>query len=372
MKRLLVLIITLIIILSSTMINPTEISASDDFYKQKEDKGVKSCKTYTYKSKFQWGNFNLTYKESSWFVDESMKITILKDTPVYVLTIKTSMKNGMEHHEPVKGKQIRTAKKGTEYILQHGEGLTSRNSNFVVLNDVVYYLVSPTYFYKDPNASGDYLLMKVDPKKIKEEKISQQLLTKLRCAEKDYEARQDKLYTQGSKIIKQIINPKMSEFEQVKSIAEYVASISKNDTTTKYKDIPTTSFRKEGVLQKGVAVSTGYAEAMAFLLDIAGIRNEIVQGEAYGWSYYHWNAVMVDGKWYYLDVAYLDSILEYNEFSMMYDSLLIKNPYKFFLVSDQYMSSDYKKYWFQYITDNKYDDYFKEQYEIDLITNEGS
>ncbi len=36
------------------------------------------------------------------------------------------------------------------------------------------------------------------------------------------------------------------------------------------------------------------------------------------------------------------------------------NPYKFFLVSHQFISNDYKKHWFPYVTDTKYDDYFKE------------
>ncbi|MEO4052297.1 transglutaminase domain-containing protein [Solibacillus sp. CAU 1738] len=371
MKKLLVLITTVIIILSSLLITPAEISASD--FKQKEEKGVNSCKPYTYKSKFKWGNLNLTH-ETGGFDDESLKITILKDTPVYVLTYKKSMKNGMEYHEAVKGNQVSIAKKGNEYLLSHGYGLTSRYSNVVVLNDGLYYKDSPSYFYKDPKGSQNYHLIKVDPKKIKEEHFTQQLVTKLDCARKDYEARQDKLYAQGSKIIKQIINPKMTEFEQVKAIADYVASISEFDTTTGYKNIPHTSFSKEGVLQKGVAVSQGFADATAFLLDIAGIRNKEVRGEAYGWSHYYWNAVKVDGKWYHLDVTYLNKVLEFNDYiiNANYESLLLENPYKFFLVSDQYISNDYKKHWFPYITDTKYDDYFNEQYGVDLSTNEES
>lgn len=371
MKKLLVLITTVIIILSSMMITPAEISASD--FKQKEEKGVNSCKPYTYKSKFTWGNLNLTYKDSG-LDEDSLKITILKDTPVYILTWKSSKKNGMEHYEPVIGKQVTTAKKGNEYLLHNGYGLNSRYSNVVVLNDGLYYRDSPTYFYKNSKGSQNYHLMKVDPKKIKEETITQQLVTKLECAAKDYEARQDKFYKQGSKIIKQIINPKMTEFEQVKAIADYVASIAEFDTTTGYNNIPHTSFSKEGVLQKGVAVSQGFADAMAFLLDIAGIRNEKVRGEAYGWSHYYWNAVKVDGKWYHLDVTYLNKVLEFNEhiINANYESLLMENPYKFFLVSDKYISNDYKKHWFPYKTDTKFEDYFKDQYGEDLSANEES
>ena len=64
-----------------------------------------------------------------------------------------------------------------------------------------------------------------------------------------------------------------------------------------------------GALALGRATCGGYAAAMKLLCDLAGVRSTVVRGEASarGEPEMHiWNAVALDGVWYYTDVTWDD------------------------------------------------------------------
>ncbi len=67
------------------------------------------------------------------------------------------------------------------------------------------------------------------------------------------------------------------------------------------------AYQAYNVLIKGKAVCKGYAEAMLELMRCAGIRCEIVTGEAPSEGRHAWNRVFVDGEPYYVDVTWYDN-----------------------------------------------------------------
>lgn len=67
-----------------------------------------------------------------------------------------------------------------------------------------------------------------------------------------------------------------------------------------------------GAIIEGRASCEGYSKAAKYLMDKAGVTNAVVSGNATnstGESTKHmWNAVMINGKWYYLDCTWDDPI----------------------------------------------------------------
>lgn len=65
-----------------------------------------------------------------------------------------------------------------------------------------------------------------------------------------------------------------------------------------------------GVLVEGVGQCEGYAAAMAFLCNEAGIPNYMVTGFDANGSTHAWNKVILDGEWYNVDCTWDDPILK--------------------------------------------------------------
>ena len=65
-----------------------------------------------------------------------------------------------------------------------------------------------------------------------------------------------------------------------------------------------------GVLVEGVGQCEGYAAAMAFLCDKAGIPNYTVTGSNADGASHAWNKVILDGEWYNVDCTWDDPILK--------------------------------------------------------------
>lgn len=65
-----------------------------------------------------------------------------------------------------------------------------------------------------------------------------------------------------------------------------------------------------GVLVDGVGQCEGYAAAMAFLCDEAGIPNYMVTGRNADGATHAWNKVILDGEWYNIDCTWDDPILK--------------------------------------------------------------
>ena len=73
--------------------------------------------------------------------------------------------------------------------------------------------------------------------------------------------------------------------------------------------VPAASYNPRGLWEDHYMVGQGYAETLDIMLRFMGIPTRVVKGEAYyntGWSNHAWNQVKIEGKWYYLDVAWDD------------------------------------------------------------------
>lgn len=65
------------------------------------------------------------------------------------------------------------------------------------------------------------------------------------------------------------------------------------------------SFTCYGALVKGKSICQGYTDAMSYLLSCVGVENTEISGTSQGVNHI-WNAVKIDGDWYYLDATWDD------------------------------------------------------------------
>lgn len=144
-------------------------------------------------------------------------------------------------------------------------------------------------------------------------------------------------YTQGEydyvisevkRIVKEIINDRMSEVQKVKAINKYVCEHANYRAVPFFDTTPmglSYDFDAIGILKDGFGVCNAYVNLTGLLLTEAGIESHSVTGKAMGApdNNHGWNLVKVDGKYYHLDTTWND-----------YDG-----PDKYFLVSDSYMKT---------------------------------
>lgn len=100
-----------------------------------------------------------------------------------------------------------------------------------------------------------------------------------------------------------------NDFEKVFQLHNYLV---KNNTydyrvinSPGFEDVGT--YTAYGALVRGKSVCEGYAMAYKYLLNAVGIECEIITGVANGGGH-AWNAVKLDGNWYYVDTTWDDPI----------------------------------------------------------------
>ncbi len=109
-------------------------------------------------------------------------------------------------------------------------------------------------------------------------------------------------------IVEKVIKPGMTDLEKELALHDYLVFNTKYDYENYLKDtVPEESHQPYGVLVNKVAVCDGFARTMQILLDIVGIENEFVHGDADGekaWIGHAWNMVKIDGEYFHLDVTF--------------------------------------------------------------------
>lgn len=106
-----------------------------------------------------------------------------------------------------------------------------------------------------------------------------------------------------------------SDYDKVYAAHEYIRSqVSYNNNTTYLKH---TAY---GALVNGEAVCEGYAKAYKLLLNAMGIECDVVIN-----SVHAWNVVLLDGKWYMVDVTNDDTTGSKNYFLLGQDVLMSDN-----------------------------------------------
>ncbi|MBK3493294.1 DUF5050 domain-containing protein [Viridibacillus sp. YIM B01967] len=136
------------------------------------------------------------------------------------------------------------------------------------------------------------------------------------------------------KIIKKEISNKMSDYEKVKAINDYIV------LNTKYgADTKASAHSAFAVFKEGKGVCQGYTLAAYKLYKAAGIDVQYVVGNVDQVAH-SWNLVKVEGKWYHVDSTFNDptpdraGVVSYKYF-LLSDSALAEDHY--------WMKKDYKK-----------------------------
>jgi len=131
-----------------------------------------------------------------------------------------------------------------------------------------------------------------------------------------------KTVVEAQNIIDNIIKPGMSDFEKELAIHDYIVLNTAYDYDNFLANtVPEDSFEAYGVLIKHVAVCEGYTKAMQMLLTLANIKSEVVVGKV-GIVDHSWNLVILDGKYYQIDVTWDDpapdiaGFVSYNYFNV--------------------------------------------------------
>lgn len=137
----------------------------------------------------------------------------------------------------------------------------------------------------------------------------------------------------AKQIVSQVIKPSMSDIQKERALHDYIV----NNTSYDYKNLekgtlPEESYTIYGVLINKKAVCEGYAKAMFRLLNMAGVENKVVIGEADG-TPHAWNLVKINGSYTHLDATWDDPVTRTNRGVL---------SHKYFNLSDAEISKDHK------------------------------
>lgn len=110
----------------------------------------------------------------------------------------------------------------------------------------------------------------------------------------DVEAELQKMEAVKNKVVQSVNG--MSDYDKIKTIHDYVI-----DNTTYVKGAPNEQ-NAYGCLIEKQAVCNGYAKAFKYLCNAAGIECEMIVSETHAW-----NAVYLEGAWYYVDTTWDDN-----------------------------------------------------------------
>ncbi|MCM1023368.1 MAG: hypothetical protein NC395_04840 [Prevotella sp.] len=122
-------------------------------------------------------------------------------------------------------------------------------------------------------------------------------------------------------------NGKSSTFDKLKVFHDYLVLNSTFELKDELTDYNSTIYNAFGSGEaQGNIQCAGYAKAMQYLCDKAGIVSMVVTGETNSGQTHAWNVVDVDGKWYNLDATWDDPILNTPNYKNI--------RYNFFLVPD--------------------------------------
>lgn len=122
-------------------------------------------------------------------------------------------------------------------------------------------------------------------------------------------------------------NGKSTTFEKLKVFHDYLVLNSTFELKDEITNYNATIYNALGSGEaQGNIQCAGYAKAMQYLCDKAGIVSMVVTGETNQGQSHAWNVVDIDGKWYNLDATWDDPILSTPNYKNI--------RYNFFLVPD--------------------------------------
>lgn len=123
--------------------------------------------------------------------------------------------------------------------------------------------------------------------------------------------RQLTLYNRYVQILNEVTSPSNSDIENELAIHDYLVE------HVSYVDTGDSAYNAYNALINGTAVCSGYTECFKTFMDMLGIENGTISGEA-GNEQHIWNTVKLDNQWYHVDVTWDDPIgssFEYTDHS---------------------------------------------------------
>jgi len=132
-------------------------------------------------------------------------------------------------------------------------------------------------------------------------------------------------------LVRWLIQNTNDDFQKVKILHDWIADNIAYDVDS-YRDGVQIDSAWESTLRRRKSVCQGYAELMAQMCQLVGIRCEVVPGHARGCDFvlgnsenphdvdHSWNAVQVKGRWYLLDVTWDAGNVERRSFNKQYST----------------------------------------------------
>ena len=134
-----------------------------------------------------------------------------------------------------------------------------------------------------------------------------------------------------NEILTKIITPGMTAYEKELAIHDYIIDNCQYDLGLGRTGISSESYNAYGALCLKKAVCEGYAEAAMLLLTRSGVDSIIITGMSQGVGH-AWNMVLIDGKYYHLDITWDDPVMKNGE--------MVKT-YHYFNLSDNSIGSSH-------------------------------
>lgn len=133
-------------------------------------------------------------------------------------------------------------------------------------------------------------------------------------------------------LFNKLYNPKDTQINNIKKYHDYVAQHSQYDVNRSDNEIVKyASDIAYGPLIEGYALCGGYSDAISLYLEKMNIPNFKVSS-----AEHVWNAVLINNKWYHLDLTWDDPITDTGENYLMHDYFLITTKQLKYKAKDQH------------------------------------
>lgn len=138
-------------------------------------------------------------------------------------------------------------------------------------------------------------------------------------------------FVSQTNLILQSIPDNLSPVERELFLYDYIVEscVYDENAITKSPEDSDMAYTSYGVIADKSAVCEGYGKAFEYLLSLVGVNSMCFYGM--GLEELHlWNAVELDGQWYYTDVTWADSdedILKYDYFNLTYDMIAVDHAF---------------------------------------------
>ena len=177
------------------------------------------------------------------------------------------------------------------------------------------------------------------------------------------------------------LDPGMSDYDKVKFFHDYIIKNCEYDN-----EGGASCYTAYGCLVEGKAVCEGYAMALDYLCEKAGIYSLLISGESTnssGVTQSHiWNKIQLDGKWYNFDVTWDDPVsnfgadyIRYDNFALTDEELSLshtvdKNKFGYYPKAEDKEQNYFRKNGLYITAEDNKEDIITRAFELSL--NEGS